>query len=274
MGVRVVSASSPGVVGRANEDVVAAAGEVVVVVDGAGLPVGSEQGCVHGVAWYARRLATAFLNTAADGPALDQALAEAIGLVAEAHRDTCDLTHPRSPWSTVLAVRRTGGSLEYLILADSVLLIDYGNDVEVITDERLANLHAPFKEQLPRFTEGTAEYDEFIARYADTIRSNRDRPGGFWVASTRPEAAFEALTGTVDLTGVEAAILLTDGVSRPADLFHTSTWRELADIARTGGPDALLTHVRAVERTDPDRIRWPRGKVHDDATAVLLTFES
>ena len=153
-----------------------------------------------------------------------------------------------------------------------MLLIDYGDTVAAITDTRLADLHAQFKDELKTHRKGTAEYDEFIGRYAATIRGNRDRPGGFWVASTKPEAAFEAVTGTIDLTGVEAAMLFTDGASRPADLFRTSTWRELADIVRTGGPDALLTHVRAVERTDPDKSRWPRGKVHDDATAVLLTF--
>ena len=275
MGLRVISASVAGAGGRVNEDVVAAAGDVVVLIDGAGLPAGEEQGCWHGVAWYARRLATAFLHAAVDGPGrpLTEGLAEAIETVADAHRDSCDLTHPRSPWSTVLAVRRTDESLEYLVLADSVLLVDRGDDVEVITDARLADLHAPFKEELKAQKEGTAAYEEFIGRYAAAIRGNRDKPGGFWVASTRPEAAFEAVTGMVDLSGVEAAILLTDGASRPADLFHTSTWRELVDLTRHQGPDALLTHVREIEDTDPDKTRWPRGKVHDDATAVLVTFE-
>ena len=215
------------------------------------------------------------MHAAVDEPdrALSGGLAEAIKAVADAHRESCDLTHPRSPWSTVLAVRRTERTLEYLVLADSVLLVDRGDNVEVITDGRLADLHAPFKEELKAQTEGTAAYDEFIGRYAATIRGNRDKPGGFWVASTRPEAAFEAVTGMVDLGGVEAAILLTDGASRPSDLFHTSTWRELVDLTRQRGPDALLTHVREIENTDPDKTRWPRGKVHDDATAVLVTFE-
>lgn len=274
MGLRVVSAGVPGVSGRVNEDVVVAAAGVVVVVDGAGLWVGEEQGCVHGVAWYARRLATSFLSAAVDGPekSLDEALAVAIGEVADAHRDTCDLRHPRSPWSTALAVRRTGDSLEYLVLADSVLLIDRGEEVEVITDARLANLHAPFQNKLRTLTEGTAEYDAFIDEYTRAIRGARDRPGGFWVASTKPEVAYEAVTGTVDLAGVEAAVLLSDGASRPADLFMTSSWRELVDLVRAEGPDALLTRVREIERTDPEKARWPRGKVHDDATAVLVTF--
>lgn len=270
--MRVVSASLPGFAGRVNEDVVAAAAEVVVLADGAGLPDGEEQGCRHGVAWYARRLATAYLNAAVDGPDLTHALAEAIGEVADAHRDTCDLRHPRSPWSTALAVRRTGDSLEYLVLADSVLLIDRGEEVEVITDARLANLHAPFQNKLRTLTEGTAEYDAFIDEYTRAIRGARDRPGGFWVASTKPEVAYEAVTGTVDLAGVEAAVLLSDGASRPADLFMTSSWRELVDLVRAEGPDALLTRVREIERTDPEKARWPRGKVHDDATAVLVTF--
>jgi hypothetical protein len=32
----------------------------------------------------------------------------------------------------------------------------------------------------------------------------------------------------------------------------------------------LIDRVRAAERDDPRGERWPRGKVHDDATAVYV----
>jgi hypothetical protein len=36
------------------------------------------------------------------------------------------------------------------------------------------------------------------------------------------------------------------------------------------GPDAIIQQVRAAESSDPEGRRWPRGKRHDDASAVYL----
>ncbi|MCQ0019934.1 hypothetical protein [Actinomadura madurae] len=52
---------------RLNEDFVAAAAGAVVVLDGCGLPLGTDLGCVHGTAWYARSLGTRLLARMLDG---------------------------------------------------------------------------------------------------------------------------------------------------------------------------------------------------------------
>lgn len=54
-----------------------------------------------------------------------------------------------------------------------------------------------------------------------------------------------------------------------ADRFHLATWSEVGDILCRDGPAGLIGRVRAAESGDPRGRRWPRGKIHDDATAVF-----
>jgi hypothetical protein len=117
---------------------------------------------------------------------------------------------------------------------------------------------------------GSREHDRAHRRYVETLRGYRNRPGGFWVASSDPRAADEALTGTVATRDITAAVLLSDGASRLVDRFNLATWPQLVKLVADEGPDALIDRVRAIEHSDPDGRRWPRGKVTDDATVAFL----
>jgi hypothetical protein len=73
---------------------------------------------------------------------------------------------------------------------------------------------------------------------------------------------------------LDAAVILvmTDGVSASIDTYGTPN--SLADavaIARRG-PKDLVDLVHATEASDPERVRWPRSKTHDDKAAVVIEF--
>lgn len=228
--MRVTMATSPGTPGWPNEDFAATAPGAAVLLDGATTwPPGTETGCTHGVAWYARTLGTALLAAiTADPPVpLAQALASAIGDVRARHEHTCDLASPSTPAATVTAVRAAPGGLDYLALSDSSIAADYGDGREpvIITDN-----HPPAK--------------------AD------------------PAAALAAQTGTLDLAGLCGVVLLSDGATRITDRYCLQPWPVTIGIIRDHGPAELIGQVRAAEDTDPDSARWPRGKARDDATIV------
>jgi hypothetical protein len=44
------------------------------------------------------------------------------------------------------------------------------------------------------------------------------------------------------------------------------------DRPSTSGPEGLITQVRKAEHSDPNGIRWQRGKIYDDDAAVLWRF--
>lgn len=268
--MRVLIASEPATPGRDNEDFAAAAPGLAVLLDGAGIPAGLESGCSHSVAWYARTLGGLLLAEALDPrTSLADALATSIERVNALHSQTCDLQHPGSPSATVVAVRVAGDRLEHLVLADSVLVLDRADaDPLVISDDRLAGVLARLDAPDERPPLGSAEHAAFQPARVRKLNDYRNRPGGFWVASTRPEAAGQALTGSTPLDRVRAVALLSDGASRLADRFGLLTWPDLLALLDRNGPAELLAQTRDAEHSDPDGTRWPRGKAGDDATAV------
>ncbi|MDA0566342.1 protein phosphatase 2C domain-containing protein [Streptomonospora sp. S1-112] len=240
--------------GAVNEDRAAAGADWAFVLDGATEPPGLDTGCRHGVTWLVDRLAAALAaELAAERPAaaLADCLAAAIERTRADHGGGCDLANPDSPSATAALARpaRDGsGGLEYLVLADcTVLLPDPGGGVRAVTDDRV--------DRLP----GGRPYTR------ELVRAHRNAEGGFWVAGAVPEAAHRAVAGTAP--GARFA-LLTDGCARLADCFGHSwaeVWRRLGE----AGPEGVIAWVRAEERTRG----VPRGKPHDDATAVLGEFD-
>ncbi|WP_018654798.1 protein phosphatase 2C domain-containing protein [Actinomadura flavalba] len=241
MQVTYASAATPGGV---NEDHVVAGDGWAAVLDGATARPGVVTGCAHDPAWLVRRLGGALAVRLGDGAGdLRDVLAEAIDEVRTRH-DGCDLGNPDSPSTTVSIVRWHGRRLDWLVLADSPVLVDDGA-VRVVRDDRV--------DRLPSYT-------------AEAVRAARNSAGGFWVASTRPEAAYEAVVGTAP--DVRRAAVLSDGASRLVELFGALTWPGLLDALDAEGPAAVIARTRAAEAAHTAPI--VRGKPHDDATAVVL----
>jgi len=271
--VRVVLGSLPAKIGQPNEDFLAATPDAVVLLDGAGTPTGSESGCVHGVAWFVRRLGSALLGSMMrdDDSDLRACLAASIADVGSLHADTCDLAHPGSPSATVVAVKVQQEALDYLVLADSVLVLDLSTELRVVTDDHEAQIGTQFRAHMDAWPNGTPEHENAHREYVENLRAHRNRPGGFWVASTDPEAAGQALTGSVPQEQVRAAAVLSDGASRLVDRFGMATWDDVLKTLDGRGPHELLRQVREAEHSDPSGSRWPRGKAHDDASVAYCS---
>ncbi|MGH2947916.1 MAG: protein phosphatase 2C domain-containing protein [Solirubrobacteraceae bacterium] len=239
--------------GQINEDFVITGPTWAVVLDGASPALGIDTGCIHDVPWFVQHLGTelARLLTLSPTDPLDNALARAITATRRLHERTCDLSNPDSPSATVVAVRKRGGALDYLTLADSPLIVDNDGQVRAITDDRTAHL---------------ADYSH------EGVRAARNSPNGFYVASTTPDAAYNAVRGSLPTTTVRRAALLSDGAARLVERYALMDWRQLLDLLTTDGPVGLIQSTRQVElaETDADRATR-RGKTHDDATAVLIT---
>lgn len=237
-----------------NEDFVLVGQNFAVVLDGASPVRGLDTGCIHDVPWLVRTLAgqlLALLTTSNDS--LGDILTHAIEGVNGAHASTCDLSNPNSPSSTVAILRRRRQEIDYLVLADSPIVIQrHDGTITAITDDRI--------DHLPDYS-------------VAGISKLRNSPDGFWVASTRPEAGGMAVTGTLGLIGngpaeeIRAAALLSDGAATLVER-HGGEWAETMRLLEEG-PRVLVGHVRSADEASPAKFR---GKRHDDASAVLCTF--
>jgi hypothetical protein len=268
--VNVALGSLPAEPGRENEDFAAVASGAAVLLDGASV-AGAETGCVHGVAWFSGTLGALLLRTVTARPAwsLAECLADSISVVRSLHEDSCDLEYRASPTSTVVAVRVRDGVLEHLVLGDSSLLLAERNgSSRVVTDQRLDEVGARLRGAVDELPTGSPEHAAALAEYRDALTALRNRPGGFWIAGPDPRAAEHALTGVTPLATLASVSLLSDGATRLVDSFGLASWDDTLAVLNSSGPDELIRQVRKAEAEDPDGRRWPRGKAHDDATAV------
>jgi hypothetical protein len=253
MRVTYATAATPG---QANEDYVVAGPDWALVLDGATKRADVDSGCMHGAGWLVRNLAGQLAQrlAAEHGETLPDLLAEAIKATCHAHADTCDLSNPDSPSATVVILREHAARLDWLVLADSPLVLDLDGDIRAIVDDRTAHL--------PSYT-------------TEAVRAARNSPDGFWVASTRPEAAYQAVTGSISADQVRRAGLFSDGAARLVERYGQLDWPELLDLLDSHGPEAVIERTRAAELAETDAERaGRRGKRHDDATAVLVRFGS
>ncbi|MEU8527886.1 protein phosphatase 2C domain-containing protein [Streptomyces sp. NPDC048629] len=269
-----VTLSSVARPGGPNEDFAVSSSECVVVLDGAGMPKGLPTGCIHGVAWFAQRLGNALFREATETRRdLADCLATAIQRTADLHRGTCDVDSPFSPSAMVAALRvQEEEEAEWLVLGDVVLVLDDGREPAVITDQRLAEVASGERAALRTAEPGSDGELRTHTKLVQAERAMRNRPGGFWVAAADPEAAAEAITGSTPLGDLRRVALLSDGAARFVDTFALGDWSTCLGTLQQHGTAALIGQVRDAEFSDPARGRWPRSKMHDDATVIFARF--
>jgi len=244
---------------------------VAVVLEGLSAPPALGTGCVHGTPWFVAHLGTQVASaatTARDEP-LKELVVGAIARVADSHAHTCDLEHPGTPSSSLAVLREQDQHVEYLLLFDSVILLDGPSGLTVLTDRRVDAFaqqeHLATREQ----PIGSPAHQERVQELVAAQRRHRNQPDGYWVAGANPAAAYQAVTGSQPLDQVSRAALLSDGVSCLVDLYALDDWPEILDSMQQHGPAYVISRVREVEDADPIGTRWPRYKRSDDATAAF-----
>lgn len=256
------------------EDFVAATPHAAVLLDGVSVPDGMDTGCIHGTRWYVQQLGTRLLRRVGseehEHQSLADLLADAINETSSLHSGTCDLSHPGTPASTV-AMLRSFGHLGYLVLSDSALVLDGAGGIQVVQDARADATAVELADAVLATAISDSHHAERRRAMIAERRTARNMPGGYWIASTSPEAAEHAVTGSVRVGHTRRAAMLTDGAARLRD-FGLATWEELMDVLDLYGPHELIRRVRAAEDEDPFGIKWPRTKTYDDAAAVFCRF--
>lgn len=277
--------SEPGDPQRPNEDYASAAlpssgqGGALIVLDGV-TPPREDVGCVHTVPWFTARLGGAMLELSVSHRdlTLTDCLAWAISRTAEAHCSICDLSHKRTPQSTVVAVRWDEEQVEHLVLSDSALLVEHTDGtVTPVLDSRLGELPAhirTLRSRVRALPEDTSERAAAGAEYVRAVEALRNAADGtgFYTAAADPAVASHAVTGTTPRRDVRALLALTDGAARWTETFRFGDWAGLLALVRKEGTGMLVERVREAERADPRGTAHPRGKTHDDASAVFAAF--
>jgi hypothetical protein len=217
------------------------------------------------------RLGSELLSSATTEPdqPLQDVLAAAITSVADLHGHACDLDNSGTPAASVTIVREGDQGLDYLVLFDSVIVLDGPSDLKVVTDRRVDSFAQAEESAIREHPIGTPAHQARVAELVAAQRRHRNQPGGYWVAGARPAAAYEAVTGSLQRPLITRVALLSDGVSCLVERYGAGDWSWLLTVLQDEGPGRLIARARELEGSDPAGDRWPRYKASDDATAAI-----
>jgi serine/threonine protein phosphatase PrpC len=256
--------------GTNNQDRYVVGDGFAAVLDGATSVAGDRS---HDPGWYAEQLAQAIAEAVPRGVNLADAVAEAIRTVRDAH----GLTPKSTPTSTIAIARWSADIVETYVLGDSYAVVLHPDGTETVrTDDRLDAVAAAERAAYRNRLAAGHGYDErhrglLLELQAEQAR-RCNRPGGYWIAGAEPEAAAHGLTAAEERSGVSAILLASDGVA-PERHPEATTWRDLYNEAIEHGAEQALHQIQAAEADDPSGQRWPRSKLHDDKTIIVLECE-
>lgn len=184
------------------------------------------------------------------------------------------LSPDNAPSSTVAMIRLRDMHFEVLALGDSSVSIgNQDGSVETLCDNRLNALNFPeasrYRERLASGSGYDSEHLALLRSLQRRQRECRNRPGGYWIAETDPNAARQALMRKYPTKGVSWAVAATDGVT---DLLPVMTlsWPDIARCDSAGLADLLAKCHRWEAEYDPDGAICPRAKRHDDKSVAVV----
>jgi hypothetical protein len=159
--------------------------------------------------------------------------------------------------------------LDYALLADCEVVIDTDIGVVSYTDQRFESVR---RSTLARYLQLVDRYGRprTLTMLRDQLSKNRSLmniPGGHYVGTLDPACAETAVVGSLPVTKIRQVLLCTDGFARVVTLFRALSWADL--FSGTSLSEATRV-LRECEANDTACRAYPRVKVSDDATALLL----
>ncbi len=109
--------------------------------------------------------------------------------------------------------------------------------------------------------------------YDDVLRQRKLANVEYGMVNGDPRLQDHIKTTTISLKDVATILILSDGMFLPkASPDADENWNEYAEYYNKSGLVGLLKTVRDIEDSDPTLTKYPRFKLHDDASAVAIDF--
>lgn len=179
------------------------------------------------------------------------------------------------PSSTLVAVSVADDLVDIVSLGDSPVFIGLKDgSLVTMSDSRIAELDQAAVDAMVDRSRGRAMTGvQKHAAVNDILLANRqlkNKPDGYWILDPSGVALEHLNVMQFSVEAIDYVCAMSDGLERAFDLFGLADPAAfLADSTRESF-DELLVRLRAEERQDPDFNRYPRLKMHDDATCFML----
>ena len=184
------------------------------------------------------------------------------------------LTRETTPASTVNICRRIGGSWYMYLLGDSpsvVVMSDH--EVKTFVDERLVlatGRHLEgYQNRLSIGTGFDAQHFDMLRRMQEHQYLVRNSDAGYWIAADDPDAADRGIQIELPTDGVLAIFMCSDGAFESVARIDDFGWVQAVNSTESTLM-GLLERAHTLEIMDPEGMLYPRAKIHDDKTILLV----
>jgi hypothetical protein len=232
-------------------------------------------------AWFVAQVQEALptlLSKAPDMPATDL-----IGVLVEelerrqsaAWLDARGADGRETPAASFALIRLIGSEIEVLRLGDCLVLLEAADGTVTVMDHPvLAAIEAETRNALLALrAQGIIDPKQAFAAMMPRLRAERRRRNifdGYGVLAAEQSCVPMIHLDRLPARALRSILLVSDGYYRLVDHYNAASDAELVRRTEELGADAMLQQLRAIEAADPLATRYPRLKIADDATALLI----
>lgn len=179
------------------------------------------------------------------------------------------------PSSTLVVVSVTGDLVDIVSLGDSPVFIGLKDgSLVTMSDSRIAELDQAAVDAMLDRSRGLAMAGvQKRAAINDVLLANRqlkNKPDGYWILDPSGVALEHLNVMRLSVGDVDYVCAMSDGLERAFDLFGLADSATFFATATHESFDQLISRLRVKENQDSDFDRYPRLKLHDDASCFML----
>jgi hypothetical protein len=180
-----------------------------------------------------------------------------------------------TPAASFALVRLIGSEIEVLRLGDCLVLLEASDGAVTVMDHPvLAAIEAATRSALLALrAQGITDPKQAFTAMMPRLRAERQRRNladGYGVLAAERSCLPMLHLDRMPAHDVRRVLLASDGYYRLVDHYNAASDAELVRRTEELGADAMLEQLRAIEVADPLATRYPRLKIADDATALLI----
>ena len=173
--------------------------------------------------------------------------------------------------TTAAVVRIAGDTAELFQCGDSVIIARF-KDGTVTTPLGYVDQDIDIMRLWRQYVDARKDNVKELLR--DEIHHGREQANiGYGTMNGDPRSQNHFQSIKLQCTDLRDILIVTDGMFIPkSDPDADEDWQEYFRVCDDNGLSELYDYVRHLELSDPDLTKYPRFKIHDDASAVLVSI--
>lgn len=182
------------------------------------------------------------------------------------------------PSSTLVVASVSDDSVNIVSLGDSPVFIGLKDgSLVTMSDLRIVELDQAAVDAMVNLSRSRAmtgaQKRDVVNDILLANRQLKNKPDGYWILEPSGAALDHFNVMQFSVEDVDYVCAMSDGLERAFGLFGLSDPATFLATATRESFDELIVRLRAEENLDPDFDRYPRLKLHDDASYFMLWLQ-